>query len=156
MFIGTLIDPDHTDCQSLGFMSFDLGISLNAIIAIGTAVTAIAAWRAASVAKSAAAESSKIAKEQTNALITAAKANALASRIHAYDLQIAVVEEKIQDGKVRGIAPMPLALLVSEADQLKGERKHLIVWLDRQTDAMGVGLGNPCPGSDYNRPPAKG
>ena len=85
------VDPDHTGCQSLGFMSFDLGISLNAIIAIGTAVTAIVAWRAASVAKSAAAESSKIAKEQTDALITAAKANALASRIHAYDLQIAVI-----------------------------------------------------------------
>jgi hypothetical protein len=79
-------------------MCFDLGTWANVAIAIFTAVTAIAAWRAASVAKSSAEESGKIAKEQTDALMTAAKADALASRINFYDKQIAVVESELQEG----------------------------------------------------------
>jgi hypothetical protein len=133
-------------------MCFDLGTWADVATAIFTAGTAIAALWAGWIAKSAAQDSTKIAKQQTDALINAAKANALASRINFYSEQIAILEEKVQDAKVRGMAPMQMVVLTNELDQLKRERKHLVVWLDRQTDALGVGLGNPCVGSDYIAP----
>jgi CHASE1-domain containing sensor protein len=121
-------------------MRFDLGTWANVAIAIFTAVTAVAAWRAASVAKSS-------AKDQTDALMTAAKANALASRISFYTEQIAPLREQIQDGKVRG---SPIANQVAQVIELEKQQKHLAYWLDRQTDALKVGLRFECPGSELN------
>jgi hypothetical protein len=77
--------------------------------------------------------SRKIAQEQTTALLTAAKANALASRIEFYNEQI-----------------RPLLGGNPDLPTLREERDHLAYWLDRQTDALGVGLNHECPGSPYN------
>ena len=39
----------------------------------------------------------------------------------------------------------------AQLKQLSLEQDHLARWLDQQTNALGVGLGNECPGSDeYN------
>jgi hypothetical protein len=111
--------------------------------------TAWAAWsarQATSIAKSASENSGTIAKEQTTALMTAAKANALASRISFYDQQIADLESMIA---ARQINPARLADAQKTVEQLKVEQRHLAYWLDRQTDALGVGLGNLDNGSGY-------
>jgi hypothetical protein len=130
-------------------MNFD---PTNIAIAIFTAIAAVAAWRAASIAKSTAEATGKTAEEQTKVSVTAAKANALASRINIYSEQIAIFDNRIQDAKVRGMAPMQMAVLTNELDRLMRERNHLVAWLELQTDALGVGLGNPCAGSDYLAP----
>jgi hypothetical protein len=107
----------------------------------------VAAWRAASVAKSAANDSSKIANEQTNALMAAAKANALASRINFYEQQLAPLRNKIQDSKVLGEI---VVRLQDQAKELEMQQKHLVYWLDRQTEVLKVGLRFECPGSPHN------
>jgi hypothetical protein len=68
---------------------------INLAIAIFTAIAAKAAWDSAKSSQQAveqanrsAEDSRKIAEEQTKALLTAAKANALASRIEFYNEQI--------------------------------------------------------------------
>jgi septal ring factor EnvC (AmiA/AmiB activator) len=119
--------------------------------AIFTALAAWAAWRATSVAKSAAEESGKISNQQTTALTVAAKANALASRINFYDRQIAEIESAIREGQM---SPNRLANLEKTLEQLKAEQRHLAFWLDRQLDSLGVGLGNLDNGSGY-KPPNK-
>jgi len=112
----------------------------NVAIAIFTAVAAIAALisavgslLASFQAKKSAEESTKIAKEQTKALLTAAKANALATQIDVYTLQMKRLD--------------PLGRATSELDELERKQKHLAAWLEKQTDALGVGLKNPLPDS---------
>jgi hypothetical protein len=135
---GAILDRDRARWQNPAFMNVDLGIWANVATAIFTAVTAIAAWRAASVAKSAAKDASKISGAQTDALMTAAKANALASRINFYTQQM------------QRLPPLT-GQATGKLDQLQREQEHLAHWLDQQTDALGVGLNSECPGSDeYN------
>jgi hypothetical protein len=122
------------------------GDSVGCATAIFTAVAAGAAWRATSVAKSAAEESGKIASQQTTALSVAAKANALASRINFYDRQIVEREAVIQASQMN---PTRLDQARKTVEQLKAEQRHLAFWLDRQLDSLGVGLGNLDNGSGY-------
>src|SRR6266576_6613469 len=127
---------------------------INLAIAVFTAA-AMAAWVSTTAslkptekANETAEESRKIAHEQTQALMLAAKANALASRISFYSEQIRTLEKQLQDYQQRGWAPEPDAR--EKLAKLKLEQTHLGFWLDRQTDALGVGLGFRCPGSSYN------
>jgi hypothetical protein len=113
---------------------------INLAIAIFTAIAAKAAWdsaksshRAVEQANQSAEDSRKIAGEQTKALLTAAKANALASRIAFYNEQI-----------------RPLLPGNPDIPKLTEQRNHLAYWLDCQTDALGVGLNHECPLSPYN------
>ena len=92
--------------------------------------------------KSASQESSKSAKEQTNALLTAAKANALASRINFYDRQIGEIESVIRERKMQVVDHSAVRKLEETVKQLRAQQRHLAFWLDRQADALGVGLGN--------------
>ena len=128
-------------------MNFDLGTLINVVIAIFTAIAAVAAWRAASIAKSTAKETSKTADEQTNVLITAAKANALASRINFYSEQIAPIRERLQDRNLMGEVA---AKLIKNAQELEKQRDHLAYWLDRQTNDLKVGLNFKCPPSPHD------
>jgi len=89
---------------------------INLAIAVFTAAAAIAAWvsttaslKATEKANETAEESRKIAHEQTQALMLAAKANALASRISFYSEQIRTLEKQLQDYQQRGWAPEPMA-----------------------------------------------
>jgi septal ring factor EnvC (AmiA/AmiB activator) len=101
-------------------MSFDLGTCANVAIAIFTAVTAVAAWRAASLAKSSAKQASDVAKEQTKVSVTAPKANALASRINFYNEQIADIKEAINKMKS---APVPISQFIAHSEQRLEELK---------------------------------
>jgi uncharacterized lipoprotein YehR (DUF1307 family) len=112
----------------------------NVAIAIFTAVAAIAALisvfvslRASRDAKKSAEESKNIAEEQTKVLLTAAKANALATQIDVYTLQMHRLNAHGRAAK--------------ELDELEQKQKHLAGWLERQTDALGVGLNNQLPDS---------
>jgi hypothetical protein len=117
-----------------------IGDGISLAVAIFTALAARAAWASAKAsreavaqANTAAAESRTIAKEQTAALLTAAKANALASRINFYT-------EQMHRLNAYGHA-------TGQLDALEQKQKHLAGWLDQQTDALGVGLKNPLPSS---------
>lgn len=119
--------------------------------ALFTAWAAWSAWQATSVAKSVAEDSRTIAGEQTKALMSAAKANALASRIAFYNEQIAELTEWLNIVRnsvtsARGQIPAKEA----ELKELKMQRDHCAWWLDRQSDALGVGLRHECPSSPYN------
>lgn len=112
----------------------------NVAIAIFTAVAAIAALisvfvslRASRDAKKSAEESAKIAKEQIKVLLAAAKANALATQINVYTLQMTRLNA--------------YGRATSELDELERKQKHLAAWLEQQTDTLGVGLNNPLPSS---------
>jgi hypothetical protein len=124
-------------------------------IAIFTALAARAAWVSASASRQAieqankeAEESRKIAQQQTEALMLPAKANALASRIESYNHQIRPLERQLEDWQNLGRAPEPDAR--EKLAALRLQQTHLVYWLDRQTNALGVGLGFKCPGSPYN------
>jgi hypothetical protein len=117
---------------------------INSVIAIFTAIAAIAAWFTAVKAAQAAKESSAIAEKQTEALMTAAKANALATRIDFYDRQMAPLIEQIQKFGARG------GDISAQLGDLAKQQKPLVYWLDKQTDALQVGLRFECPGSEYN------
>jgi hypothetical protein len=134
---------------------------INSAIAIFTAAAAVAALISARASREAvdqanqsAEENRKIAEKQTEALVTAAKANALASRINFYTEQIKPlkrIEERSNEpnaaGHFRRLSEHGEKLL----DQLSLEREHLAHWLEQQTNELGVGLDNECPGSDeYN------
>ena len=138
------------------------GDLINLAIAVFTAAAAGAAWVSARASLKAieqankqaeesrkfAEESRKISEQQAEAMLTAAKANALASRISFYAEQIRFIEKQFEDYQYRG-----RAIELNAGDklkQLKAEQQHLAYWLDRQTDVLGVGLGNECPGSPYN------
>jgi len=118
-------------------MCFDLETWANVATAVFTAGTAAAALFAAWVAKSASEDSNKSAKKQTNALLTAARGNALASRINFYDRQIAEIESAI---RAEQTSPSLRARLEKNFEQLKEEQRHLAYWLDRQLDSLGVRL----------------
>jgi len=84
---------------------------INLAIAVFTAAAAIAAWvsttaslKATEKANETSEESRKIAHEQTQALMLAAKANGLASRISFYSEQIRTLEKQLQDYQQRGWA----------------------------------------------------
>lgn len=77
-----------------------------------------------------------------------AKANALASRIESYNHQIRPLERQLEDWQNLGRAPEPDAR--EKLAALRLQQTHLVYWLDRQTNALGVGLGFKCPGSPYN------
>ena len=135
-----------------------IGTLINLTIAIFTAIAARAAVLSARASRDAvhlanqsADDSRKIAEEQTKALMTAAKANALASRINFYNEQIRPLQ-RIQEHMFDN--PGRSQRLSEEAEaglnQLIEERDHLAYWLDRQTDALGVGLNHECSLSPYN------
>jgi hypothetical protein len=88
----------------------------------------VAAWRAASVAKSAAKDASKIAEAQTNVSMTAAKANALASRIDFYTQKLRSLRDQIQDGKVT------VTLSFTYWTKLRSLKCSRIIWLGGLTD----------------------
>jgi|HubBroStandDraft_2_1064218.scaffolds.fasta_scaffold649033_1 hypothetical protein len=132
---------------------------INLAIAIFTALAAKAAWDSAKASRLAveqanesAEDSRKIAKEQTKALMTAAKANALASRINFYNEQIAEARGAIN--KAQG-APVPNRPFISHSesalDELIIQRDHYAWFLDRQSNELEVGLRHTCPGSPYNK-----
>src|ERR1700736_6240011 len=82
---------------------------INLAIAVFTAAAAIAAWvsttaslKATEQADREAEESRKIAQQQTETLMLAAKANALASRISFYTEQIRPLEKQLEDYQQRG------------------------------------------------------
>ena len=78
-----------------------------------------------------------IAKEQTTALMSAAKANALASRIAFYNEQIAELTEWLNIVR-NSITSARDQIPAKEADlkELKMQRDHCAWWLDRQSDAL--------------------
>ena len=132
-------------------------------IAICTAAAAVAAWVSASASlkatnqankeaeesRKAAEESRKIAQQQTEALTTAAKANALASRIEFYNKQI--LEAKGYLSQFGNAAEKGYPEAFKNKEELELQQDHLVRWLDQQTAALGVGLGFKCPGdSKYN------
>ena len=128
---------------------------INLAIAIFTAVAAIAALisarasrQAVEQANKAAEDGRKIAEKQTEALMTAAKANALASRINFYTEQmrplLKIHEERGQSNRV--LSPEGQTRL----EKWGIEREHLACWLDQQANALGVGLNQECPGLEYN------
>jgi hypothetical protein len=112
----------------------------NVAIAIFTAVAAIAALisvfvslQASRDAKESAKESKNIAEEQIKVLLAAAKANALATQIDVYTLQMKRLD--------------PYGRATQELNELERKQKHLAAWLEQQTDALGVGLKNRLPDS---------
>ena len=113
---------------------------INLAIAVCTALAAKAAWDSAKASRQAvnqanqsAEDGRKIAEEQTKALMTASKANALATQIDVYTLQMNRLN--------------PFGRATKELDELERKQKHLAAWLEKQTDALGVGLKNPLPDS---------
>ncbi len=81
-------------------------------------------------------------------MTTAAKANALASRIEFYNKQISEAKEALNKFRTTADEGFPEAL--QNKKELDREQDHLVRWLDQQTAALGVGLGFECPGSKYN------
>jgi hypothetical protein len=79
--------------------------------------------------------------------MTAAKANSLASRISFYSEQIRFFEKQFEDHQDRGWVPQPGA--AENLKELKAQQAHLAYWLDRQMDALGVGLHFKC-GSPFD------
>jgi hypothetical protein len=127
--------------QSSDFIN--LAIAAFTAIALGAAlVSAISSSRSSKEASKAAEEGRKIAGEQTKAMMTAAKANALASRINFYSEQIAAATPS-DELRQFGIG-------LGSVMELKKRREHLAYWLDRQADALEIGLRFDCPGSPHN------
>jgi hypothetical protein len=126
--------------QSSDFIN--LAIAAFTAIALGAAlVSAISSSRSSKEASKAAEEGRKIAGEQTKAMMTA-KANALASRINFYSEQIAAATPS-DELRQFGIG-------LGSVMELKKRREHLAYWLDRQADALEIGLRFDCPGSPHN------
>jgi hypothetical protein len=121
----------------------------NLAIAVFTAVAAAAACFSAVASSRSAKESGNFARQQAEALMLAAKANALASRIDFYNKQILEAKEKLRVQFSNSTQP-GYAEAQREEKELGLQQVHLVYWLDRQTDALGVGLGVKCPGSPYN------
>jgi hypothetical protein len=122
---------------------------------INLIIAAFTAWAARSASVSASASviateqstkeaeaSRKIAQQQTDALMTAAKANALASRISFYSEQIRFIEKQFEARQNRGSEVEPGA--GGKLKELKDEQAHLAHWLDRQMDSLEVGLHFKC------------
>lgn len=128
---------------------------INLAIAIFTAMAAKAAWdsaksshRAVEQANQSAEDGRKIAEEQTKALLTAAKSNALASRIEFYNRQISAAKGWLASFGTTAQQGYPEAKRNKEL--LEQEQEHLVRQLDQQTNALEVGLNYECPGSAYN------
>jgi hypothetical protein len=129
---------------------------INLAIAIFTAIAAVAALVSARASRQAvdqanqsAEDSRKIAEEQTKALMTAAKANALASRIEFYNKQILEANEALN--KFRRAADIDKESKAKQhKEELELQQDHLTRWLDQQTNALGVGLGFKISDSKYN------
>jgi hypothetical protein len=98
---------------------------INLAIAICTAAAALAAWVSASASLKATEQANKEAEESRK-----------------------IAQKQLEDRQDRGRAPEPDKR--EKLAKLKLEQTHLGFWLDRQTDALGVGLGFKCPGSPYN------
>jgi hypothetical protein len=131
----------------------NLAIAVFTAIAAGAAlVSGISSSRSSKEARKAAEASRKIAEEQTKALMTAAKANALASRINFYNEQIAEVRGAINKAQS---APVPIRPFINDSeralDELIIQRNHYAWFLDRQSNELEVGLRHTCPGSPYNK-----
>jgi hypothetical protein len=78
----------------------------------------------------------------------AAKVNVLASRFSFYHEKIRPIEKQFEDWQNHGHAPETNAK--AKLDELNLEQMHLVCRLDRQTEALGVGLKFECPDSPYN------
>jgi hypothetical protein len=123
---------------------------INLAIAVFTAAAAIAAWVSASASlkateqanreaqesRKAAEESRKIAQQQTGALMLAARANALASRISFYSEQILEAKEAWIRANKRADPKESEAFEYKR--KLELEQEHLARWLDQQTNPLGV------------------
>ncbi len=127
---------------------------------INLLIAAFTAWAARSASVSARASvkateqstkeaeaSRNIAQRQTDALMAAAKANALASRISFYSEQIRFIEKQFEARQNRGSEVEPGA--GEKLKELKAEQAHLAHWLDRQMDSLKVGLHFKC-GSPFD------
>ena len=121
----------------------------NTVIAYGTAAASIGAVVSAIFSAIAACQAKSIATKEIEAMLTAAKANALASRIDFYGVQIGNIEKQFENWKTKGETPDENA--GPDLKEFRLERDHLAFWLDRQTDKLGVGLRFECPGSPSNK-----
>jgi hypothetical protein len=114
----------------------NLGIAIcNFAIAVATGLAARAAWLSTKLARQAAEDSHQQADEINKALLNAAKANALATRIEYYN-------PKVEFGRTHGWS--------TESEICRDQQEHLIYQLDEILDEMGVGTGQPCDGSPHN------
>jgi hypothetical protein len=114
----------------------NLGIVLcNLAIAIATGLAAKAAWSSTKLVRQAAEESRRQADKMNEALLNAAKANALATRIEYYD-------PTVEQGRTKGWS--------QESTTARDQQEYLIHQLDEILDKMGAGTGQPCAGSPHN------
>jgi hypothetical protein len=121
-------------------MSWSDGLSIaiatfNFAIAVFTGIAAAAAWSSAKLARQAGDDSHQQAEKMKEAMLNAAKANALASRIEFYNEQVA-------SGRRQGWS--------NDSATSRDQHEHLVCQLDRILDRMGVGIAQPCESSPHN------
>jgi hypothetical protein len=107
----------------------------NLAIAVATGLAARAAWSSAKLARQAADDSHQQAERMNEAMLNAAKANALATRIEYFD-------PTVQTGRERGWS--------AESRTAHDQQEHLVYQLDEIMARMGVGVGLPCDTSPHN------
>jgi hypothetical protein len=132
-------------CYDSRHMSEGINIAIaifNFVIAIATAAAAFAAWSSVNLSKKVAELSKKAAEDgraqvdkMNEALVDAAKANALATRIEYYHEQVAF-------GQRQGWN--------QDSAACRDQQEHLVYQLDEILAKMKVGAGYPCDGSPHN------
>ena len=117
-------------------------IDWNTISAVATVVAAIGSFVAASIAvftvsaaRKQAEGTQKLVSEQTNALLEAAKANALATRLRYYEEQRSRAMRTVQGSSLK---------------QLTDEQEHLVYQLDEVLNRLGVGINRESAHSPHN------
>lgn len=117
-------------------------IDWNTVSAVATVVAAIGSFVAASIAvftassaKRQAESTQKLITEQTRALLEAAKANALATRLRYYEEQRSRAMRTVQGSSLK---------------QLTDEQEHLVYQLDEVLNRLGVGLNRESTHSPHN------
>ena len=117
-------------------------IDWNTVSAVATVIAAIGSFVAASVAvfiassaKRQAQNTQKVVTEQTKALLEAARANALATRLRYYEEQRGRAMRTVQGSSLK---------------QLTDEQEHLVYQLDEVLNRLGVGISRESALSPHN------